>query len=100
MASPRIAAGKVDPEQVRQRSEVARKMTERLTSEEGRALYARQACTIEHQFGDDKHNKGLPGSLGADNPHVRLSGRCTSSPKTCRRCQAVHHRAADRSQQR
>ena len=59
VASSRIAAGKVEPGQVRQRSEVARKMTERLTCDEGRQLYARRACTIEPQFGDDKHNKGF-----------------------------------------
>ena len=59
VASSRIAAGKVDPGQVRQRSEVARQMTEKLTSDDGKRLYARRACTIEPQFGDDKHNKGF-----------------------------------------
>ena len=59
VASSKIAAGKVEPGQVRQRSKVARQMTERLTSEQGRQLYARRACTIEPQFGDDKHNKGF-----------------------------------------
>jgi len=59
VASSKIAAGKADPDDIAHRSKVARQMTERLTSEEGRQLYARRACTIEPQFGDDKHNKGF-----------------------------------------
>jgi transposase len=59
IASSRIAAGKIEPGEVAHRSKVAREMTERLTSVEGRELYARRGCTIEPQFGDDKHNKGF-----------------------------------------
>lgn len=59
VASSRIAAGKIDPDDVSHRSKVAQQTTERLTSDEGRELYARRACTIEPQFGDDKHNKGF-----------------------------------------
>lgn len=78
VASSKIAAGKVAPDQVRQRSTVAQQMTERLTSEEGKALYARRACTIEPQFGDDKHNKGF----------TRFSRRGQSA---CQAEWALHH---------
>ena len=78
VASSKIAAGKVDPDDVNHRSEVARQMTERLTSDEGRELYARRACTIEPQFGDDKHNKGL----------IRFSRRGQAA---CQAEWALHH---------
>lgn len=59
VASSRLARGVVEPDQVVHRSQVAQQMTERLTSEEGKALYARRGCTVEPQFGDNKHNKGF-----------------------------------------
>lgn len=59
VASSKLASDELDPRQLTIRSPIARQMTDRLRSEEGRALYARRACTVEPHFGDAKHNKGF-----------------------------------------
>ena len=84
VASSKIAAGKTDPNDIAHRSEVARMMTERLTCDEGRQLYARRACMIEPQFGDDKHNKGFNRFSRRGQPACQAEWRCSTSPRTSR----------------
>jgi Transposase DDE domain len=61
-------------------------MTAKLTSEEGKACYAKRKETVEPVFGQIKEQQGARRFLRRGFARARRSGSCCAAPTTCSNC--------------